>query len=465
VTPAEAAPHMTRVTQSTSGRHQRIRRLIAVALVGVFFAVPWIQMGGMPLARFELQTGRYFLFGKALPASSLTNVVLLVLAGSLLLGFVSSVFGRLWCGYACPQGVFVDLGVRLLERIFEGPPLARARLARTRSFASRVARRAGVHISLGILSTAFAFGIMAFFAAPEDLLAARSGTHTTLLAVGGAIAALAYVDGAFLRHKFCTTICPYARLQSLFVDEGTRTIGYAHGRGEPRGRGRATLKAFGDCIDCNACVRVCPTGIDIRDGAGQLECVNCARCIDVCNGVMTSLGRPTGLIRYDTELGFSRQNSAESKDASIPRPRLPRLRARPVLYASAVAVTLGVGLFRFVTLPAVQGDAVNVTPNGFAREGARVKNLLRVRISNMANRPAAFVVRLAAGASPDTRIEFSTPTGIIAPGGSANTNLLVSKDADAATSSRIDFAIESTGEPELQGRFSVRFSAPRSPAP
>jgi cytochrome c oxidase accessory protein FixG len=434
--------------QDTSGRHQRMRHLLAALFVVTFMALPWIRVEGLPFVRFELHTGHYFLLGKVLPASSLINVVLLVLGAALSLGLVSSLWGRLWCGYACPQGLFVDLGVRALERFWEGPALARARLARTRSSFSKWTRRAGLQGSLLFLSAAFAFGVIAYFADPALLLHARGGSLASLWAVGALIAVLAYVDAAVLRHRFCTTLCPYARLQALLVDEGTRQIGYDFTRGEPRGRG--TEK--GDCIDCQACVRVCPTGIDIRQGVGQLECVACARCLDVCEGVMTTLGRPKGLIRYDTEGGFQ----------GVPQKRGFHFRPRPFLYASALALVLGGGAFRFAAMPSVQASVVNITPNGFVREGTRVKNLLRVRISNLSGRPATFSLRLSPETPPTVRIDYASPWGVLLPGESAETTVLVSKEALAAQTALVHFVLEAREDATLVGQFSALFSGPAS---
>lgn len=461
--------------------HQRLRHVSAVLLVAVFLAVPWIELGGLPLARFELHSGRYFLAGKALPASSLINVVLLALSAALTLGLVSALWGRLWCGYACPQGVFVDLGVRALERAWEGPALARARLARTRSAFSRGVRRVGLHSSFLLLSVGFAFGVLSYFAAPRDLLFAPEQVHFSLYAVGTGIALLAFVDATVLRHRFCTTLCPYARLQTLLVDEGTKQIGYDSGRGEPRGRGavRSTFKtegqdqSKGDCIDCKACVRVCPTGIDIRNGVGQLECINCARCIDVCNGIMANLGRPTGLIRFDTEQALQGQHKRHAKRPSKNQNSQKRslglkpFRLRPFLYGTGLVLVLGTGLFRFAQLPPVQASAVNISPNGYVTDGTRIKNLLRVRVTNLSNERSTFLLSLAPENLPDVRIEFQVPLKALAPGDSQETTVLVSKERGSEKqglerASLVLFHVQAQENSALKGSFSSAFSGPVS---
>ena len=264
------------------GRFRSLRYGADLVLLAILLGIPWIRLGGESLVLLDLPARKFHVFGLVIVPQELYFLWLLIAGLALALFFFTALAGRLWCGWACPQTVFTDL-YAIVARWIQGwrglrPP-------------DHVAwwRRVLTHVFWLAASLVVGFHLVAYFVAPYELWARITGPGAAGTAGGFLVAAtvLAYADFVIIKQTFCKTLCPYARFQSVLFDRDTLVIGYDQTRGEPRGkRGRAE----GDCVDCGLCVRVCPTGIDIRDGL-QLECITCTQCIDACNGVMAQLGR------------------------------------------------------------------------------------------------------------------------------------------------------------------------------
>lgn len=294
-----------------SGRWLRARRVVFAALTVFWMALPLVSVGGHPAVFIDLPERRFHLFGAVLNAQEFWRLVLVLAAFAFAVLFVTAWLGRAWCGWACPQTVFLEGFFRPVERRLEGPREARRRLDAAPWSAGKVARetlKQGVFV-LGALGLAHVW--LAYFATPSQVVAWVRGSpadHPVAFGWTVAAAALFWLDFAWFREHLCLALCPYGRLQGALVDRDTVTIHYDAARGEPRGRilhGTAE-KPRGDCVDCVRCVVVCPTAIDIRQGQ-QLECLACAQCADACDEVMRKVGRPTGLVRYDSLNGIERQ--------------------------------------------------------------------------------------------------------------------------------------------------------------
>ena len=297
--------------KAAMGAWWRRRRVVAWILMVLFTAIPWIELPSGPLMRFDLVNRDFWFVGVSFRPTDSLLLMLLMLAIFLSIFLITALTGRGWCGWACPQTVYLEFLFRPIERA------VKHKVLRWTIFAILA-----LHLSNTFLS---------YFAGPRTVLEWSFGSpaqHPAAFAVVMVVAALILIDFGWFREQMCTLVCPYARLQSVLLDRDSLIIGYDVKRGEPRGKLKTgSEKGAGDCIDCKLCVAACPTGIDIRDGL-QLECVACVQCVDACDAVMDKIGRPRGLIR------FASQNSLEGKPRRFLR---PRVLIYPALLTVAVA--------------------------------------------------------------------------------------------------------------------------------
>lgn len=311
--------------QSVKGRFMSIRRWTFLGLHVLLFVTPWIVVGGYPLLRIDIPARRVFLLGELFTASDTIFLLLLLLFLAFALFFFTAWLGRIWCGYACPQTVFLETWIRPIELWIEGDRSRRKRRDAQGLSVDLAWRKAAKWSLFLAVSFLLAMAFVSLFAGAPELWTGRAGPVSYgFVAVTTAIW---FLDFTWFREQFCNYLCPYARFQSALTDDETLLIAYDVVRGEPRSPGRDAAED-GRCIECGKCVVVCPQGIDIRDGF-QLECIQCARCIDACQGVMERLGHPT-LVRY----------SSIAEDAGS---RVRRLRPRTVVYAGLLAALVIAG--------------------------------------------------------------------------------------------------------------------------
>jgi cytochrome c oxidase accessory protein FixG len=281
------------------GVFMRWRKVLGYFVIAVYFVVPWLKVGGMQAILLQIPERRFILFGSVFWPQDVFYLVFLLIGLAMALFFFTALAGRVWCGWLCPQTVFMEEIFRKIEEWCEGDHHRRQRLERAPWSPAKAARKGLKHALFLLFSALVSNTFLAYFVGTERLLHWMTGSpleHWTAFLFMAGILAVFYFDFAWFREQFCVVLCPYARFQSVLTDAHTVQVGYDVVRGEPRGRlGRAR----GDCVDCYKCVAVCPTNIDIRDGY-QLECIGCARCIDACDSIMERVGRPRGLIRYDS---------------------------------------------------------------------------------------------------------------------------------------------------------------------
>lgn len=307
-----------------SGRFFNARAWVSLVFLVIFLSMPWIKVDGEQFLLFNVLERKFVLFGLLFTPQDFHLFVLAMLTFIVFIILFTVVFGRLFCGWVCPQTVFMEMFFRRIEYWIEGDSNAQRKLDQGPWTREKIRKKAIKHAVFFAISVVAANYFLAYIIGMEQVIHIMRDPLSTHL--GGFVAMIGF-SGAFygvfarLREQVCTTICPYGRLQGVLLVKDTIVVGYDHVRGEPRGKIKKTannpvgniqamvsnepetLKKLGDCIDCNLCVAVCPTGIDIRNGT-QLECTNCTACIDACDAVMDKVSRPRGLIRYDSMTGI-----------------------------------------------------------------------------------------------------------------------------------------------------------------
>jgi cytochrome c oxidase accessory protein FixG len=304
--------------REVKGRFDTLRDLAMYVLLGFYYFLPWISLGGRQAVLFDLPERKFYIFGLTFwPQDFIYLALLLVIAG-LSLFFFTALAGRLFCGYACPQTVWTEAFL-LMERWIEGDRAKRMKLDQGPWNGNKIVRKVGKQVLWVIFALWTGFTFVGFFTPIREL---AGGVFS--LSLGGwetfwlfFYSLATYGNAGFLREQVCKYMCPYARFQSAMFDNDTLIISYDEARGEPRGGRRKGSEAqgLGDCINCTLCVQVCPTGIDIRDGL-QYECIACAACIDVCDQVMDKMNYPRGLVRYTTE------HALKGEGKRVLRPRI-----------------------------------------------------------------------------------------------------------------------------------------------
>lgn len=316
--------------RAVKGTFRNLKWALLVFTLTIYYGAPWLRWSrgdGLPDQAILIDMGAqraYFFFIEIWPQDIYLVTGILVFA-ALALFFATSLVGRVWCAYACPQTVWTDLFM-LVERKIEGDGHIRKKRDDSPLTFSHAARKVAKHIVWLLISLATGGAWIFYFAdAPTALPQAIMGQadNTTYFFVG-LFTFTTYLLGGWAREQVCTYMCPWPRFQAAMLDEDTLTVSYEDWRGEPRTRHTKRTAAegtpAGDCVDCGLCVAVCPTGIDIRDGI-QLECINCGLCIDACNGVMEKLNRPQYLIRHDTETNRQRLRDGIARTYNLLRPR------------------------------------------------------------------------------------------------------------------------------------------------
>ncbi len=376
------------------GRFARLRDLAMYVLLGFYYFLPWINIGGHQAVLFDLPARKFYIFGLTFWPQDFIYLATLMISAALSLFFFTALAGRLWCGYACPQTVWTEAFL-LMERLTEGNRQRRMKLDAAPWTVEKALRKGGKHVLWITFSIWTGFTFVGFFTPIRELaghmLGFSLGPWETFWAIFYSFAT--YGNAGFLREQVCKYMCPYARFQSAMFDRNTLVISYDLERGEPRGsRGRGTDRKtleLGDCIDCTLCVQVCPTGIDIREGL-QIECIACAACIDVCDQVMDKMEYPRGLIRYTTE------NSLHGKHTRVLRPRI-------VIYASLLLVIIAGTLWSMTHRVPLRADLIR-DRNALYRElpGDMIENVYTMKVTNMDAIPHKYLL----SAEPGTQAEI-----------------------------------------------------------
>ena len=397
-------------TKTIAGKWQTVHRWSGLLLIGGLFAIPWISYGGHPLVLIDLPARRLYLAGQIFTAANGYLIVLSALLAAFMLFFVSALFGRLWCGFFCPQTVFLEEWVRRVEALIEGDATKRARRDRGPWNFDKIWRKAAKFTVLLVLAVFLGMTVVSYFGGAYEMWTGHgSRSAYTMVAV---IAAFMLGDWLWFREQLCIYLCPYARFQSVLVDDHSLTVAFKANTPIIKGKKGAEQ---GACIDCKKCVQVCPQGIDIRDGF-QLECVQCARCIDACEDVLPKLGHAS-VVRWST---IANDEGRKTKF----------LRPRTAIYGALVtglSIALLMGIVDHnpveVTLHRSPGTLYQVDDDGYVRN----TYLLRV-VNNDGQEAQAFAVSVEGLEG----VQVSVPPLMLKSGEDRTVPLVVRVPADKA---------------------------------
>ncbi|MDP0489836.1 MAG: cytochrome c oxidase accessory protein CcoG [Verrucomicrobiota bacterium JB023] len=429
-----------------SGKYTLLRRVVAFILLAVYILLPWIPINGHPAVFLDLANRRFHLFGLTLAAQDLWVLFFLISGLGFSLFFITSLLGRLWCGWACPYTIFLEHIFRRVERLIDGDAPARRRLAAAPWSLKKLGKRVLKH-GIYLLSAALIAHIfVSYFTSLTGLYEAMHNSPLENAKAFGVVVfltAVLYFCFSWFREQFCIILCPYGRIQSALTDDDTMVIGYDEKRGEPRG---AKGKTEGDCIDCRRCVNVCPTGIDIRNGL-QIECIGCAACVDACNEIMVKVGQPKGLVRYDSLNGL----------AGIKR-RILRPRLFLYLFLAALGTTALIGSLTQRARPFTMTISRMAGPPHYTT-AMHVSNRYEVRIINKRKQEATVKVGLLSPL-PGFSLAGGEKAFTIEPGGEVARPVIILCDREDYAGPR-EVVIQVTADPgQAVLEQTVRFLGP-----
>ena len=408
------------------GRFLQARRILAWALIGIFTLLPFLRVSGAPVILLDITRRQFTLFGKTFLPTDTVLLAVLLLGLVVLVFLVTAVLGRVWCGWACPQTVYLEFVYRPIERFFEGPPGRGG----TRGRKASVARTAAKLLVYLIISMGLAHTFLSYFVGVQNLrqwMVQSPVDHPTSFAIMAVTTGLMFFDFAWFREQTCILACPYGRLQAVLIDGDSLIVSYDPKRGEPRGHGRgahvkpmvenvllasnlAPRASKGDCIDCGLCVETCPTGIDIREGL-RMECIGCAQCIDACDAVMARIKRPLGLIRYSSQLRIAGERGR------VARPRLFVYAAVLVAIAGVFSALVSQAKDTDITLLRGMGVPFTELANG------EIANPARLKITNRGHQARSYRIEVSGGAP--ARIVLDDQPVTVQPSASVTRGLLI----------------------------------------
>jgi polyferredoxin len=412
------------------GSLHRARVLVAIVLLGLLFAAPLIKVNGLPLFLFNIFERKFVIFGFPFFPQDFYLFGLATLTFFVFIILFTVVYGRVWCGWACPQTIFMEMVFRKIEYLIEGDASQQKALDKAPWTRAKILKKFTKHLIFLLISLLIAHTVMAYLIGVDEVLsivAQSPAQHPAGLIGLAAFTGIFYLVFAKLREQACTVICPYGRLQGVLLMKETIVVAYDFLRGEPRGKlkkaarkaEKAQAKACtgscsgcthpstyekpgtladakavetrplkmedlltqGDCIDCKLCVQVCPTGIDIRNGL-QLECVNCTACIDACDEVMTRIGKPTGLIRFDSHKGITGKVKL-------------RFTSRMAAYTAVLLLLLSLQGFLLINRSQVEATVLRVPGMLYQQQpGNRISNLYNVQLLNKTTEPVDLTLQL-----------------------------------------------------------------------
>ena len=371
------------------GRFYNVRTLLSILYFVVFFGLPFIKIDGRPLFMFNIPEAKFILFSKVFWPQDFFIFGLTMITFVIFIILFTAAFGRLFCGWACPQTNFMEMMFRKVEYWIEGDAAAQRQLNLAPWDGKKIRKKVMKHGLFYALSFVISNFFLAYIIGMDELkkiitepVTQHITGFTSIIVFSGVF----YAVFAFFREQACTVVCPYGRLQGVLLDKNSMIVAYDYVRGEPRGNAKkvADASSLGDCIDCHQCVKVCPTGIDIRDGV-QLECVGCTACIDACDNIMDKIGKPRGLIRYASE------NSIAN---GVPLKYTGRMK----LYTGLLGLLLVILGFLLMSRKDVDATVMRAPGMLYQERGAdSVSNLFNIKMVNKTTSAIPLSIRVKGG--------------------------------------------------------------------
>lgn len=432
----------------SKGKLLQRRRVFAYVLIAIFTLLPFIKIGGKPFVLLDIVARRFTIFGFTfLPTD--TALLAIFLVGVLLsIVLFTALYGRVWCGWACPQTVYMEFLFRPVERFFDGTVGRGGHKHQIPPW-----RTAAKYVVYFLLCVYLANTFLAYFIGVDRLsqwVTQSPVRHPAPFAVMAFVTFAMMVDFCYFREQMCLIACPYGRFQSVLLDQNSVVVAYDQRRGDPRGKARrksdsTSLPVLGDCIDCGNCVTTCPTGIDIRDGL-QMECINCTQCIDACNLVMKKVGRAPDLIRY------SSQSRDEGKATQLFR---ARTLIYPVLLAGIATAFFSV---LFLTKPF---DAVILREPGNPHtltESGEVRNVLKLKLTNRTDEVMTFSVNVDRPESAIVEVQEMSTT--VSPRQTKTFHISLIADRNEFTGGRADAIVTVVNENKVSRSLPLKMIGP-----
>ncbi len=398
------------------GFFRKQRDISQWVLIAIFIILPWIKINGLPAILINLPDRRFAFFGLNFWSHDAPLLFFVIASFSLGLLFATSVWGRVWCGWACPQTIPIDGIFRKIEALVEGNHIARKKLHDKPFDNEKIAKAAVKWFLFFIASLILSHTFFAYFTGPGKLVSMAASPPSENIAtflIVNTTTLIILLNFGWFKERLCTIICPYGRLQSVLMDENSLVVAYDEKRGEPRKGSKPRSKKRGDCIDCLKCVAVCPTGIDIRHGI-QMECIACTSCIDACNEIMRLTKKPEGLIRYESENGLKGEKTVFWK-------------MKTNIYLGLTLLSV-IGLFLFIfNRSGLDITVLRAHENPYqiletSREKTLIANHFTLNFKNQSGMKMEVDV-IRTGGIMNTQIEIIAPTlPIVIPPGAAKKN-------------------------------------------
>lgn len=369
------------------GKLYNYRKYVSYVLLALFVAGPFIKINGLPLLMLNVVERKFVIFGVLFWPQDFFLLVLAFLALVVFIILFTVVYGRVFCGWVCPQTIFLEMVFRRIEYAIEGDFTRQRALDKMPWNTEKILKKGAKTAVFLLISFLIANIFLAYIIGIDELQKIiTEGPLNHLAGFGSMIAftGVFYWVFASFREQVCTIVCPYGRLQGVMQDKKTVVVAYDYVRGEPRGKLRKNqVRTEGDCIDCHQCVQVCPTGIDIRNGAQQLECINCTACIDACNDIMRMIDKPEGLIRYESEEGI-----AEGKKWKF-------FTSRVMGYTAVLAVLLTALTSLLLTRDEAEATILRTPGQLYQKtEEGHIKNLYNISVINKTNHEMPLTLKL-----------------------------------------------------------------------